>query len=62
MIGDDSIGPRMAAVCHAPSAKATAIELTDQIIPDADRNIVTPLMKRIGKRYATMDLETKVTG
>ena len=31
----------------------TIVELMDQIIPGADKDIVTPLMKRIAKRYGT---------
>ena len=33
----------------------------DQIIPGADKDIVTPLMKRIEKRYEKIYLKTKVT-
>ena len=33
----------------------------DQIIPGADRDIVTPLMKRIQGKYETILLKTKVT-
>jgi dihydrolipoamide dehydrogenase len=39
----------------------TVVELMDQIIPGADKDIVAPLLKRIAKRYEKIYLETKVT-
>jgi dihydrolipoamide dehydrogenase len=39
----------------------TVVELLDQIIPGADKDIVTPLMKRIEKHYEKIYLNTKVT-
>ena len=46
---------------HALGAKVTIVELMDQIIPGADKDIVTPLMKRIQKQYEAIYLKTKVT-
>ena len=37
------------------------VELMDQIIPGADKDIVTPLFKRISKHYAAIHLKAKVT-
>jgi dihydrolipoamide dehydrogenase len=39
----------------------TVVELMDQIIPGVDKDIVTPLMKRIEKRYEKIYLNAKVT-
>src|SRR4051812_38385354 len=61
VIGGGIIGLEMATVYHALGAKVTIVELMDQIIPGADKDIVTPLMKRIEKRYAAIHLKTKVT-
>jgi dihydrolipoamide dehydrogenase len=61
VIGGGIIGLEMATVYHALGAKVTVVELMDQIIPGADRDIVTPLMKRIEKQYEAIYLETKVT-
>jgi dihydrolipoamide dehydrogenase len=61
VIGGGIIGLEMATVYHALGAEITVVELMDQIIPGADRDIVTPLMKRIEKRYAAIHLKTKVT-
>ncbi len=61
VLGGGIIGLEMATVYHALGSKVTVVELMDQIIPGADRDIVTPLMKRIEKRYDAIHLKTKVT-
>jgi dihydrolipoamide dehydrogenase len=61
VIGGGIIGLEMATVYHALGSKVTVVELMDQIIPGADKDIVTPLMKRIEKRYEEIYLKTKVT-
>ena len=61
VLGGGIIGLEMATVYHALGARVTIVELMDQIIPGADKDIVTPLMKRIEKRYENIHLKTKVT-
>jgi dihydrolipoamide dehydrogenase len=61
VIGGGIIGLEMATVYHALGAKVTIVELMDQIIPGADRDIVTPLFKRISGQYEAIHLKTKVT-
>jgi dihydrolipoamide dehydrogenase len=61
VIGGGIIGLEMATVYHALGSKVTVVELMDQIIPGADKDIVTPLMKRIEKRYEKIYLKAKVT-
>jgi dihydrolipoamide dehydrogenase len=61
VLGGGIIGLEMATVYHALGVRVTIVELMDQIIPGADRDIVTPLMKRIEKRYEKILLKTKVT-
>jgi dihydrolipoamide dehydrogenase len=61
VIGGGIIGLEMATVYHALGAKVTIVELMDQIIPGADKDIVTPLMKRISKQYEAIHLKAKVT-
>lgn len=61
VLGGGIIGLEMATVYHALGSRITVVELMDQIIPGADRDIVTPLMKRIEKRYEKIYLKTKVT-
>jgi dihydrolipoamide dehydrogenase len=61
VLGGGIIGLEMATVYHALGAKVTVVELMDQIIPGADKDIVTPLHRRIEKRYEAIHLKTKVT-
>src|SRR6478609_3014353 len=60
VLGGGIIGLEMATVYHSLGIKVTVVELMDQIIPGADKDIVTPLMKRIEKRYEKIYLKTKV--
>jgi dihydrolipoamide dehydrogenase len=61
VLGGGIIGLEMATVYHSLGVKVTIVELMDQIIPGADKDIVAPLMKRIAKRYEYILLKTKVT-
>lgn len=61
VIGGGIIGLEMATVYHALGSKVTIVELMDQIIPGADKDMVTPLMKRIQKQYEAIHLKAKVT-
>ena len=51
VIGGGIIGFEMATVYHALGAEITVVELMDQIIPGADKDMVMPLYKRIKQRY-----------
>jgi dihydrolipoamide dehydrogenase len=61
VLGGGIIGLEMATVYDALGSKVTIVELMDQIIPGADKDIVKPLHKRIEKRYEKILLKTKVT-
>lgn len=61
VIGGGIIGLEMATVYHALGAEITIVEMMDQIIPGADKDIVMPLYKRIQKRYKNIYLKAKVT-
>ncbi|TNC08913.1 dihydrolipoyl dehydrogenase [Methylobacterium terricola] len=61
VIGGGIIGLEMATVYHALGSKVTIVELMDQIISGADKDIVTPLFKRISKQYEAIHLKAKVT-
>lgn len=61
VIGGGIIGLEMATVYNALGCKMTVVELMDQLIPGADRDVVAPLHKFIAKRYENIWLETKVT-
>jgi dihydrolipoyl dehydrogenase len=60
VLGGGIIGLEMATVYHALGSKVTVVELMDQIIPGADKDIVAPLAKRIGRKYEKVLLKTKV--
>ena len=62
IVGGGIIGLEMACVYAELGAQITIVELMDQLIPGADKDIVTPLAKRIGKQYENIYLSTKVTG
>jgi dihydrolipoamide dehydrogenase len=61
VLGGGIIGLEMATVYHALGSKVTVVEFMDQLMPGADKDIVTPLHKRIEKRYENIYLGTKVT-
>lgn len=61
VIGGGIIGLEMATVYSALGAEITVVELMEQLIPGADKDVVAPLTKRIQKRYKNIYLKTKVT-
>ena len=61
VVGGGIIGLEMATVYHALGAKVTIVELMDQIIPGADKDLVTPLHRKIAKLYENIFLKAKVT-
>lgn len=61
VLGGGIIGLEMATVYDALGSQVTIVELMDQIIPGADKDIVKPLHKRIEARYENILLKTKVT-
>jgi dihydrolipoamide dehydrogenase len=61
VLGGGIIGLEMATVYDALGSNVTIVELMDQIIPGADKDIVKPLHNRIASRYEDIKLRTKVT-
>jgi dihydrolipoamide dehydrogenase len=61
VVGGGIIGLEMATVYSALGSEITIVELSDQIISAADKDIVTPLFKKVKKQYKNIFLETKVT-
>ncbi len=61
VLGGGIIGLEMACVYDALGSKVTVVELMDQLMPGADKDIVKPLAKRIEGRYEKILLKTKVT-
>jgi dihydrolipoamide dehydrogenase len=61
VVGGGIIGLEMATVYSELGAKVTIVELLDQLIPGADKDVVAPLFKRVSKKYEAVYLTTKVT-
>jgi dihydrolipoamide dehydrogenase len=61
VIGGGIIGLEMACVYDALGAKVSVVELTSQLMPGCDPDLVRPLEKRIKARYAEILLNTQVT-
>lgn len=61
VIGGGIIGLEMATVYEALGSKITVVEWMDQLMPGADKDIVTPLHKRMSKKLKAIWLKTKVT-
>ena len=61
VIGGGIIGLEMACIYAALGSSVTVVELTSQLMPGADPDLVKPLHKRIGQRYKAIHLDTKVT-
>jgi dihydrolipoamide dehydrogenase len=62
VIGGGIIGLEMACVYEALGAKIDVVELTGQLLPGCDTDLVRPLEKRIRARYGQILLDTRVTG
>lgn len=60
VVGGGIIGLEMATVYHALGSEISIVELSDQLITSADKDIVNPLFRRIKKQYTNIFLNTKV--
>src|SRR5487761_1968896 len=61
IIGGGIIGLEMGTVYEALGSKISVVELMDQLMPGADKDMVKPLHTRIAKRYEAIYLKTNVT-
>ena len=61
ILGGGIIGLEMATVYHALGTKITVVELGGQLIPEADKDSVMPLLKKIKGDYENIWLNTKAT-
>ena len=60
VMGGGIIGLEMGTVYHALGSDVDVVEMFDQVIPAADKDIIKVFTKRIAKKFNLM-LETKVT-
>ncbi|MEJ2384587.1 MAG: dihydrolipoyl dehydrogenase [Xanthomonadales bacterium] len=61
VVGGGIIGLEMACVYDALGSRVTVVELTPNLMPGTDPDLVKPLQRRIAKRYEAIHLETRVT-
>ncbi len=62
IVGGGVIGLEMGTIYEALGSRVTVVELMDQIIPGADRDLVAPLHKRMAGQGVTFLLQTRITG
>lgn len=62
VVGGGYIGLEMGTVYSELGSTVTVVELSDGLLPGADRDLVRPLAKRVKERFAGVLLGHKVTG
>ena len=62
VIGGGYIGLEMGTVYAEIGSKVSVVELTDTLLPGADRDLVKPLQGRLEKLFEAILLQTKVAG
>ncbi|MEM1175001.1 MAG: dihydrolipoyl dehydrogenase [Pseudomonadota bacterium] len=62
VVGGGIIGLEMACVYAALGTAVTVVELTDQLMPGTDPDLVKPFQKIVKERYSSIMTSTKVTG
>ena len=62
VIGGGYIGLEMGSVYAALGSEVTVVEMTSGLLPGADRDLVTPLQKRLSHLFKAIHLNTKVAG
>jgi dihydrolipoamide dehydrogenase len=60
-VGGGIIGLELSTVYAELGSKVTLIEVTDGLVPGADRDLIRPLQKRIESRVDSLHLNTSVT-
>lgn len=60
VVGGGIIGLEMGCVYAALGTKVTVVELMDQLMPGADKDLVRPLTKRLQQQFESIHLKTKV--
>jgi dihydrolipoamide dehydrogenase len=61
VVGGGYIGLEMGTVYAALGSKVSVVEMTDGLLPGADRDLVRPLQKRLNSLFESIYLKTKVT-
>ena len=61
VVGGGIIGLEMATIYEALGARVSVVELTEQLVPGCDADLVKPLARRLKSRYEQIMLGTRVT-
>jgi dihydrolipoamide dehydrogenase len=62
VVGGGYIGLEMGTVYAQLGSRVSVVEMTDGLLPGADRDLVKPLAKRLQQLFTHVDLNTKVVG
>jgi len=62
VVGGGYIGLELGSVYAALGTRVSVVELTDGLLPGADRDLVKPLEKRLKRQFEAIWLNTKVVG
>ena len=62
VVGGGYIGLELGSVYAALGSRVSVVELTDGLLPGADRDLVRPLQKRLEDQFEAIWLNTKVVG
>jgi dihydrolipoamide dehydrogenase len=60
VIGGGYVGLELGTVYAAIGSAVTLVETTDDLLPGVDRDLVRPLARRLGSRFAAVHLGTRV--
>jgi dihydrolipoamide dehydrogenase len=61
VVGGGYIGLEVGSVYAALGSEVTVVELLDGVLPGVDRDLATPLARRLGKQFKQILLGTKLT-
>ena len=62
VVGGGYIGLELGQVYAALGSRITLVEMADGLLPGVDRDLVSPLARELGKRFADIRLGTRVDG
>jgi len=62
IVGGGYIGLELGTVYAALGSRVSVVEMTEGLLPGADRDLVKPLHKRLEKQFEAIYLNTKVAG
>ena len=62
VVGGGYIGLELGSAYAALGSKVSVVEMTDGLLPGCDRDLVSVLKRRLGKKFVEILLNTRVTG